>query len=381
MPSVTVNGASGQYVVVNYDTAAYQSLAARLLTDSGNWGPGSSAGFLASSTSDTIPAGSVVTGVGNLDTPTGAGLGTVYVTDQSTATDQLVLDGTGTNMLFSATGGGGTILTGSGNDTISVASGWLVRTEGSGDKIFASGTDTIVAGGANTIVASGNDTVFGGTGGANVYGGSNGALTYVAGSGNDTVTPGAGNLTAFDGAGGTTYDITIGLATIVAGAGTSLATDSATINGGSGETTYFGNDYSSLTFTGDTNNNLFVAGTGQETINGSGSTGSNVFFAGAGNDSITGGKDGANILWAGNGNDTLTGGGPGYNLFGFVQEAGNNSDTITDWNSTDHLDLSGVSITDQQVENGNLIMTLSDNTTVTFTGVTSDISSSQYTVS
>ena len=376
MPSVTVNGASGS-VVVNYDSANYAAAAYNLLTEAGakGYGSGTVPGYLVTPGQNVVvPDGTTIIGIGD-DTVISATTPTITnVYDSSTATNQLVFAGDDVTMLFGTSVGGGELLA-SGNDTISVASGWMVGANGEGAMIFASGTDTLFGSGADTIVADGNDTVFGGVG-STIYGGANGSLLYVGGSGPDTVEPGAGNMTAFGGS-QQTFDITIGDATIVAGSGTSTNPDTYTINGGSGLTTYFAADNSSVSFSGNSSGNLFVSSSttgNRDTINASGASGSNVFYAGAGNDSIVGGKGGGSVIWAGSGNDTLMGGGAGGNIFGFVAGAGGNTVIIGDFNSTDKLLLNpGVSIMSQTIGASDLTVTLSDSTTIIFTGLQSDI--------
>ena len=381
MPSVTVSGAFGTStngkVLVNFTSNQLASAAYNQLMDRSalGYGGGTVPGFLVTDGSTaTIPAGTLITGVGMNDTVVGGPPPSTptTLTDGSTAANQLILLDAGANANLTVSMGSGMIFA-SGNDTVSVsADGWLVGAD-AGVQVTATGADTLFASGAATLNANGNDTVFGGNGATVNAGG--GALIYIGGTSAGTVDGGSGTMTVF-GASNQTFNIGAGNDTIV-GANNSLGD---TVNAtGVGLTTYFGGDNSSVTFTGNNSGNLFIgessAGSG-ETINAAGASGQNAFFAGAGNDSIVGGKGGGNALFAGAGNDTLTGGGAGNNLFGFVAESTSNHVTVTDWNNTDVLYLgTGVSVMNQTVSNGSLSMTLSDNTTITFTGVSADIGS------
>jgi Ca2+-binding RTX toxin-like protein len=102
-----------------------------------------------------------------------------------------------------------------------------------------------------------------------------------------------------------------------------------------------------------------------------------VFYAGAGDDTITAGS-GNDILFGGAGDSTLTGG-AGYNVFAFADQAGGSTstDTITDWGSSDVLELVGVGIQSQDLSSGSLSVSLTDGTTINFTGVTSDLNPDQ----
>jgi Ca2+-binding RTX toxin-like protein len=369
MPAVTVNGANGQFVVLNYDTAAYAALATSLL------GANTGATLLTGTGAalQTIAVGQDVVGIGALDDSTGGGLGTINVYDGNTDAGQLILVGSGTNMLFGAPSGSGTIIAGSGSDTLSVGTGAWTIGAGPGDQVFlGSGADTVITDGATTVVAGlGDETVFGSdAGGAMIYGGS-GTLTYVGGSGASTITAGSGTVLGFGGSGETTYFLGSGDAILTGG--------NDSVVGSTGALQWFGDDSvaSSINFSGAADNNLFVAGGGNDTLNASGSTGANVFYAGAGDDTITAGS-GNDILFGGAGDSTLTGG-AGYNVFAFADQAGGSTstDTITDWGSSDVLELVGVGIQSQDLSSGSLSVSLTDGTTINFTGVTSDLNPDQ----
>jgi Ca2+-binding RTX toxin-like protein len=337
MPSVTVNGAHGTgYVVVNYDTAAYATLANSLIN-------GRDGILIQTTGTSSIPDGSpVLVGVGNFEGTAAVGLGDVLLTDNNTVTDQVVLTGNDTNLTFVAGAGGGTVLGGDGTDSVTFTSGnWQL----------------------NNTPNVNNTTLVGGSG----------FDVFAAGSGDSTVDAGTGTLFAFGNNGTQTYNLSTGAAYIVAGPGTSVIND-----GGAGLTTVAGSASSDTTFTGPSSGNIFIAGGGAETLNAAGSTGANVFYAGTGDNTITGGT-GNDILFGGSGSSTLTGGG-GADTFAFVGQTGasTSTDTISDWGSSSALELiGGVSISSEAVNDQGLLVTLSDNTTITFTGLTQDLSESQ----
>jgi len=122
---------------------------------------------------------------------------------------------------------------------------------------------------------------------------------------------------------------------------------------------------------------LFAAQSGNETLNASASNSNNLIYAGA--DST-----GHNVLDAGHGNDTLVagtgadtlGGGSGSDLFVFIAGHAGGTDVISGFTSQDLVELAGSSIvalktqTNPGVSGVNTTVTLSDNTTIIFLGVT-----------
>jgi len=129
-----------------------------------------------------------------------------------------------------------------------------------------------------------------------------------------------GSLTFFGGASYLGYDLGSSKYT-VAGSGTDMirAGDNAGnfIVGASGRDLIFGN-------------------AGNDTITGGGGT--DLLVGGDGNDTITGGS-GNDVLVGGTGRDILTGGGS-FDRFVFAEAGLSNSDVITDYATTDVVDLS-----------------------------------------
>src|SRR5579885_1390288 len=126
--------------------------------------------------------------------------------------DSISITGTGT--LFEANGGeyigSGTVITGAGNDTITVKGDATVFSCGGNDSITVQlanasinvgpGNDTITLGGPNdTVTAAGSATVVG-PGGINATV-SGGQLLFGGGAGGESVTAGSGNATLLGGSG------------------------------------------------------------------------------------------------------------------------------------------------------------------------------------
>ena len=263
----------------------------------------------------------------------------------------------------------------------SVGNAILVANSGN-DQLYANTpNDVLVAG-------SGNDTLFGGSFANTVVGGA-GAATVFAGSGAMRVIRGSGPLTFVGGAGTATVTGGTGAETITAGPGglvyLAAASGHATVNSGTGSVTMFGAAGSSTNLTGSSGNpDYMVAGDGNETLNASASSSSNwlsvstavtspstvTMIGGSGSDTLIGGSAaGSTIMTGGDGADAF--------VF-FKQAAGNARDIITDFNANDSVFIEGYgpgSASALQnaavVGAGGLTLTLSDNTTITFSNLTS----------
>jgi Ca2+-binding RTX toxin-like protein len=123
-----------------------------------------------------------------------------------------------------------------------------------------------------------------------------------------------------------------------------------------------------------------TAGAGNETITGAGgspdgfsvagSTGNNTFVAGSGNDTLIAGA-GADTLVGGTGHALMVSG-SGADVFAFQFGSGG-ADTITGFKSTDTLQLTGFGITalPATTSGGSTVISLSDGTTITLSGVAS----------
>ncbi len=255
---------------------------------------------------------------------------------------------------YGGTAGGDIALAAGTNEVLASSGNYYVGVDGGTNTIIAgNGADTVATSGGNSRIelGSGNNQVV--TGGNDTIFSSSGLDTIFATTGRDEVLAGSKGL------------VYASVGTGVAGSITS-ETAAVTVYGGSG---------SSLLITGSSTGNVIAAGAGNETLSGAGSTGTSTFFAGSGTDSISGGTT-ASAFVAGTGTATLVGGG-GENLFQFVNGAAGGSDTLG-FTSSDVISLSGYAstaaasvIASQTKVTGGVTFTLSDNTHVTVSGVTS----------
>ena len=307
----------------------------------------------------------------------------------------------------SADTGGDTAVAGSGKDTIytslmgssTVYSGTGQATIVLQDTTTGVGINDLVylQDGSNTVFASGMyDGVIATLENQTIYGYTSDAGTMQAGStlvavllpnsdgsasGNDLVV-GAGSATvdAFDYGSGNTIEG--GLGTLYFIAGDSI---SASVTSGAGSSYLFGASADTITLTsgaGDTAATFFVAGAGNESLNGAAS-GAQMFLYGgtdtAGGDTLIGGSY-ANVLTAGAGTDSLVGGSGAVNYFQIAESASGGANiTITDFGTTGTLLLDGgftqadaqALYNDTVTSGGNLVATIGSSTNVTFTGITS----------
>ena len=310
----------------------------------------------------------------------------------------------GANDTISAQGTSDTIFGGSNSATIQLL----------GASIFDNGTPfgTPLPGARNALVVGGNgpltvtdagtaDTITGGTitgansgalnvtlsgSAASVVGGTFGPLFVTDNGIGDTITAGGFGFTSVSAA---TSDAFVqggaGLLNFVGGAGNSTimgGSGGATIFGGTGATLLFGGPGGEMTYVNTTAGSLYYrsGSGGNEIIDASfskspigfnetlGGAGHNVMIGGAGNDAFYAGAD----------VDTLVGGG-GANTFDFWTQFGGPAvnHLISDFSAIDHVNLIGYSfgeataaIAGAQTTGGSTTITLSDNTKITFTGVT-----------
>ena len=308
-----------------------------------------------------------------------------------------VVGGSGNDTIFDANGGtldggGGTNLLGS----YSTAGAVQFISSGVNDTVVAftssTGSATVDASGTRSLIfgdpvdtgtllvqdTGSNDTVVGGAG----------SSTISAGGSNLLVGGGAGNMLFLGGAGSATV---LGHAgenqTVDGGSGHILYSDlgaSATINGGSAAVTVFGGASGSVTYNSSIGGVVFQALSGNETLNASGSSTGNLIAAansllgnpqGTGADSLVGGS-GNDTFFGGNGSATMTGG-SGSNTFAFFKFLGTGNDVITDYTSSDSVFMTGygsnqgAAIASSTSSGSNTTVTLSDNTTIKFLGVSS----------
>ena len=275
----------------------------------------------------------------------------------------------------------------------------------------SSAGDTVFGGAALTYVeASGghdNRVVF--TTGTNAFIGAKNDYgdTIAGGSGYDTIQTGGGPSTVFSGTGHTLIELNDTVAgdiavmsagnttvdangvsdtvfasatgTIFGGAGTLLFTTAAstsplavTIVGGSGTTDMFGSANTDLTFAGG-GSAAFIAGAGNETLNGFNSGGF-AFFGDTTpgdsvNDTVVGGA-GFDYFSTGAGNEYFQAG-TGTDSFNIASIAGGASITIADFGGADSVSFFAGSDSVGSSDGTNYTVTLSDGTHVEFLGITS----------
>jgi Ca2+-binding RTX toxin-like protein len=306
--------------------------------------------------------------------------GNNLITDIGSSTNDMIVVGSGMTSIMAA--GSGVQVLGAGghinaslmgaNATISAGSSPTDATiSGTGAVIFGgsagsdyqvTGTNATIAGGSGpmTVNTSSNAVMFGGTGPINFVGGA-GTPTLVGSStsGSEAVTVGAGGMVfsaGTDNASMIVGDANPGVTTIFGGNGSIVNYDVTT--GGAG---------------------VLVASEGSETLNASLSTSSNTIAGGLdvnGADSLIGGV-GNDTFFGGAGSDTMTGGG-GRDLFAFFSRTTTGQhDTITDFNGSDTVVFGGYDpnqsattlVNNASTANGQVTLTLSDNTQVTFSNI------------
>jgi hypothetical protein len=305
--------------------------------------------------SGTFPTYSLTTA----DQYTFVSAGSPVTVDGSTAGDTL-FGGAALTYIESATGHDNRVVFTDGNNIFEGSS-----TGGAGDTIVGgSGYDTIVTGSGPSTVFSGtghslitlNDTVAGDKAVMQ-----NGNTTIIADGVSDTVNASATGV-IFGGAGTLTF---------VASA--SASTLPVTVVGGTGTSFLFGANNTDLTLSGG-GTNYFIAGTGNETLNGGESGGFSFFGNTTATDasySVSGGA-GIDYFSTGAGSETITAG-FGSDSFNIASVAGGGANiTINDFTSSDSVSFEA-SITSQgeNSDNTGYTVTLSDGTHVEFVGLTS----------
>lgn len=320
-----------------------------------------------------------------------SGDGNTYITNAD--------PGTGT---IPASGGVYNVTVGAGSNTVALESGQSTISTGAGVDAVALGTSSSqvnAAGGETTVFGdvasgatpgSGSDTVNAGAGYVSVYGGYSN-FTFVGGTGTVTVQGVGGSDTVF--ANGSTGLFASGTAgnSLIQG-GNSSATAVSTFSDSSGFHVTSGQVLVGIA-NGDqlvaaaTGAEALHAGAGNETLNGSGSTADNNYFAGN-NANVNGGTfyavtqiatgSGTSTVFGSTGFSTVTGG-SGSNTYEFVQgQASGGTMTITNFDpAKDQVRLYGyaagtsqAAVAGDQVTSGGTVVTLSDNTRITFQGYT-----------
>ena len=281
-----------------------------------------------------------------------------------------IVTGDGNNLLGTPTVGGGafTFVTGAGDDTVVGASGdnTISAGAGSNEMLTGSGNNIVYSNGQDTIYGTaesrGSDTVFGGAGSALLWEGGK-DLYFVGGSGSVTVEAGTGSVTVFAGLGGGQVS------------GGSAGNNRLLGGEGSAGSTLFGGGDGDVLFARGSGTTLLSAGSGNETLTGALSTGNNDFFVGSGNDLIGGGS-GNDTIFSGTGNATVDGG-AGADLVAIINGRSGGSMLLNgfDTDSADKVALIGYAQGELDraiaASGGSNTITLSDNTKITFGGLSS----------
>ncbi len=398
MTNVTVPGAHGETLNLNYDTHAGAVLAQQiaLAIRSGLAAHTIRAADTADGPPPSLPLGVngelVVSKTGTTLAPHGY----TYVVDTAHSAviygsgdaNQRILAGSG-NLTYYAPGGSGTIVTGGGNNLVNIASSdtgsWFIAMGNGNDTIRAlgSGNDTISLGtgrhaiqlgaGQNFVETSGTDTILASSGretidasGSNgsqlIYGnasklffvGGDGPSSVFGGSGSDTVFGGSGRTLLYGGSGGNNF-----------------------LQAGTGAATLFGGgDGDQLYAAGDARQALH-AGSGNETLFGGFASGNDTFYGGSGSDQIFGGL-GRNTFVAGTGAATITASPGSENMFEFVRGMAGGRELVLGLTDPSQvlIDLVGYSeheamqaLAGQVRSGGGVTISLSDHTRITFQNV------------
>ena len=299
--------------------------------------------------------------------------------------DDTIITGTGSDTVFSGTGRADITLndtsagafSGSFNDFVYLNDGTnTVHATGAADAIVATAPGQVIYGSDDTVGATIVTILPGGAAGAG-----------------DSIYGGAASIALFDSVGGNTFNTGAGQAYFVGGPDVA-----DTITSSGGPVYMFGSDGDSITFGGTIGDGVisgFVAGAGNETLNGAGFSGGNGALALFGNntsdsvaaqsvnDSLVGGN-GLNGFVTGEGNETLVGG--TSNLF-YIEHTADNTDantgtiTVQDF-ANSNWGVAFVGYTQDEIANSEANATvnggsdpsytikLSDGTTVQFLGIT-----------
>jgi Ca2+-binding RTX toxin-like protein len=388
MPNVTVQGAHGS-VSLAYDVDA-NAVLAQYVANAIATGIGNSSIIPADSshtpTPPPVPPGKtgefvqLSSPAGPVTVPKGYGYivdaaPTASFIDDNPNTGQEVLVGSG-NLGFDAVGGSGSVIGGGGNDNIIIgptnANPWLVA--------IGNGNSVIKA------LGSGNDTISTGTGSDSIQLGSGSSVVTTSGSATITAGSGSETVTAFG------SDVIYGASSkllFAAGGGATVfgMSGSDTITGGGGPDYFQG---------GSGGNNSITAGVGSATLLGGGSgdqlfangSGAQILFAGAGNETLTGSSgSGAPDTFVGSAGATTVVASPSAaNLFEFIHDQAGGTEYVQGFTSIGQVDLhlSGYgsndlgSVASQNNTGGNLNVTLTDGTQITFQNITSPLTNSNF---
>jgi hypothetical protein len=306
-----------------------------------------------------------------------------------------------------------------GDYTIQYPGQYVYSEIGLSSTVSGSSSDTVVGGGDMTFNATGTDNEVVFTDGTNLYnGGTSSSDIIAAGSGYDTINAGSGdNNTVFGGghafisfddsgapgsgdiaylgSGTNTVSSGPGADTVVANGGGNVifggtgtltlvaeayATPvSNTIDGASGGTTIFGGVNNAISFyspaAGTSGDQVFVAGAGNETLDGGASAGGFSYFGSADPtsvDSIIGGSASSDYFQTGLGTENFVLNGASTQFDLTTSAGGHSVITIDNWNTAlDAIAGDTVGATFGTLADGDLSLTLSDGTVVDFIGLAS----------
>lgn len=294
--------------------------------------------------------------------------GTGDLTYRNNGTDNLVLGNGATTVTGGGAGSSSVISMGNGTLSYAGSAEDAIIHGGSGHSVIKGGSGSLAIDGGNTVVSlsTGDATVTGGGAGSEntVFNGS-GRVTYQAGEGASVVTGGTGSDTVHGSLGGGWFGAGTGGNSFLQAAGGATflqgAADGDILVGSLGGATWM------------------QAGAGNETLVGGNSSGTAIMQLGSGNDqvqlmtggsNITTGTGTATILSAG-GNDVLAiGSQSGATTFSI---SGQEQATISGFRlGTDHLTLSGTSVSTTTLSGGSTIIGLSNGGSITLSAFGQD---------
>jgi Ca2+-binding RTX toxin-like protein len=397
MPIVTVPGANHSTVSLSYDRDA-NALLARYVAGVIKTGLAAGTIFAADNKAGTPPSlASGVTGelVVNESGTTMVPAGYDSIVDSAYSAvifgngdpNEQVLAGKH-KLSFYATGGSGSVITGGGDDLVSIAptdaGNWLIAMGNGDDSVRAlgGGNDTISMGsgksgiqlgsGGTFLTTTGSDTILAGSGSETITANGSCATEVIYGNTSKLFFVAGGAATVFGGSGSDT---------VYGGSGSDLFEGGSAGNNflqaGSGPATLFGGGDGDQLYAGGDKAQALHAASGNETLSGAFATGRDTFYGGSGSDQIFGGE-GKNTFVAGTGAATITASPGSMNVFEFMKTVGGGTELVTGLTEASqvHIDLVSYRSTEvkyaldhQKATGGSVTITLSDDTTVTFQNI------------
>ncbi len=349
-----------------------------------------------------VPASAVVLPTGYAATVVTAPFATVFASSDE---DQTVLSGSDTNLSWhGGAAGSGTIFSGGGTNQFVFnaqdSGAWLISIDTGTNQVFAlnTGDDTISAGvGSNIIRLGAGDDFINTTGSDLILGGGGSETINAFGSGSDLISGLGSDVYFVGGSSGGGVTLTGGSGSDTFFGSTNAMSAPELVKGGSGGNNFlqagyglaslFGGGNGDQLFAAGANSQLLQAGIGNETLDSFSSAAGDTLVAGAGNDVVNLGI-GADTVVAGSGMATVNTF-FGDDVFQFISGHAGGTELVAGL-----VDLSGVTIAltgyttpggekayaldNQSVSGGNLVVKLSDNTTITFQGITQLLTNSNF---